>query len=39
VLAGLAVPMMGVTVAAYVYGTAVIVMALASMIAVNFSGR
>jgi MFS family permease len=37
VLAGLAVPMVGLTVAAYVYGTAVIVMALASMIAVGFS--
>jgi hypothetical protein len=39
VLAGLAVPMVGLTVAAYVYGTAVIVMALASMIAVGFSRR
>ena len=39
VLAGLAAPMMGLTVAAYVYGTAVIVMALASTIAVNFSRR
>jgi hypothetical protein len=29
--------MMGLTVAAYVYGTAVIVMALASTIAVTFS--
>jgi hypothetical protein len=29
--------MAGLTVAAYVYGTAVIVMALASMIAVGFS--
>src|SRR5262249_39387117 len=37
VLAGLAVPMVGLTLAAYVYGTAVIVMALASMIAVAFS--
>jgi MFS family permease len=37
VLAGLAVPMVGLTVAAYVYGTAIIVMALASMIAVGFS--
>jgi hypothetical protein len=37
VLAGLAVPMVGLTLAAYVYGTAVIVMALASMIAVGFS--
>jgi MFS family permease len=37
VLTGLAVPMVGLTVAAYVYGTAVIVMALASMIAVGFS--
>ena len=39
VLAGLAVPMVGLTVAAYVYGTAVIVMALASMVAVGFSRR
>jgi hypothetical protein len=39
VLAGLAVPMVGLTVAAYVYGTAVILMALASMIAVAFSRR
>jgi hypothetical protein len=37
VLAGLAVPMVGLPVAAYVYGTAVIVMALASMIAVGFA--
>jgi MFS family permease len=37
VLAGLAVPMVGLTVAAYVYGTAVIAMALASMIAVGRS--
>jgi hypothetical protein len=37
VLAGLAVPMVGLPVAAYVYGTVVIVMALASMIAVGFS--
>jgi hypothetical protein len=37
VIAGLAVPMVGLTVAAYVYGTAVIVIALASMIAVGFS--
>jgi MFS family permease len=37
VLAGLAVPMVGLTVAAYVYGTAVIVMTLASMIAITFS--
>jgi MFS family permease len=37
VLAGLAVPMVGLTLAAYLYGTAVIVMALASMIAVRFS--
>ena len=37
VLAGLAVPMVGLTVAAYAYGTAVIVMALASMLAVGFS--
>ncbi len=34
-VAGLAVPMVGLTVAAYVYGTAVIMMALASMIAVG----
>ena len=34
VLIGLAVPLVGLTLAAYVYGTAVIVMALASMIAV-----
>ena len=39
VLAGLAAPMVGLTVAAYVYGTAVIVMALASMIAVGFARR
>jgi MFS family permease len=39
VLAGLAVPMVGLTVAAYVYGTAVIVMALASMVAVGLSRR
>jgi len=32
-----AVPMVGLTVAAYAYGTAVILMALASMIAVTFS--
>jgi hypothetical protein len=37
VLAGLAVPMVGLTVAAYVYGTAVIGMALASMIAIGFA--
>jgi len=37
VLAGFAVPMVGLTVAAYAYGTAVILMALASMIAVSFS--
>jgi hypothetical protein len=37
VLAGLAVPMVGLTVAAYAYRTAVIVMAVASMIAVGFS--
>ncbi|MGB7889803.1 MAG: MFS transporter [Xanthobacteraceae bacterium] len=37
VLAGLAVPMVGLTVAAYVYGSAVIVMTLASMIAIAFS--
>jgi MFS family permease len=37
VLTGLAVPMVGLTVAAYVHGTAVIAMALASMIAVGFS--
>jgi hypothetical protein len=38
VLAGLAVPVVGLTIAAYVYGAAVIVMALASMIAVGFPG-
>jgi hypothetical protein len=37
ILAGLAVPTVGLTVAAYVYGTAVIAMALASMIAVRLS--
>ncbi|MGB6660784.1 MAG: MFS transporter [Xanthobacteraceae bacterium] len=37
VLAGLAVPMVGLTVAAYVYGSAVIVMTLASMIAISCS--
>ncbi len=37
--AGLAVPMVGLTTAAYVYGTAVIAMALASMVAVGFSRR
>jgi MFS family permease len=37
VLTGLAVPMVGLTAAAYGYGAAVIVMALASMIAVTFS--
>ena len=37
VLAGLATPMVGLTVAAYVYGSAVIVMALASMIVLRFS--
>jgi MFS family permease len=37
VLAGLAVPMVGLTVAAYVYGTAVILLALGSMIAVGLS--
>ena len=37
VLAGLAVPMVGLTLAAYVYGSAVIVMTLASMIAIAFS--
>jgi hypothetical protein len=37
VLTGLAMPMVGLTVAAYVYGTAVIVMALASIVAVGFS--
>jgi MFS family permease len=37
ILAGLAVPMVGLTVTAYAYGTAVIVMALASMIAFGFS--
>jgi hypothetical protein len=35
VLAGFAVPMVGLTVAAYVYGAAVILMALASTIAVT----
>ena len=35
VLAGLAVPMIGFAVTAYVYATAVIVMALASMVAVR----
>jgi hypothetical protein len=39
VLAGLAVPMVGLTLTVYVYGTAVIAMALASMIAVRFSIR
>jgi Major Facilitator Superfamily len=37
VLAGLAAPMMGLTVAAYAYGAAVIFMALASTFAVTFS--
>jgi MFS family permease len=37
VLTGLAVPMVGLTAAAYGYGAAVIVMALASMVAVTFS--
>jgi MFS family permease len=37
VLTGLFVPMVGLTLAAYVYGTAVIAMALASMIAATFS--
>lgn len=37
VLAGLAVPMVGLTAAAYIYGTSVIAMALASLIAVGFS--
>ena len=37
VLAGLAVPMAGLTVVAYAYGAAVIVVALASMIAIGFS--
>jgi MFS family permease len=37
VLAGFAVPMVGLTVTAYAYGTAVVLMALASMIAVTFS--
>ena len=37
VLAGLAAPMTGLTVAAYAYGAAVILMALGSTIAVNFS--
>jgi len=38
VLTGLAVPMVGLTAAAYGYGAAVIVMALASMVAVTFRG-
>jgi Major Facilitator Superfamily len=37
VLTGFAVPMVGLTVAAYAYGATVILMALASMIAVTFS--
>jgi MFS family permease len=37
VITGLAVPMVGLTAAAYGYGAAVIVMALASMVAVTFS--
>ena len=37
VLTGFAVPMVGLTVAAYAYGAAVILMALASTIAVTFS--
>jgi hypothetical protein len=37
VLTGLTVPMVGLTVAAYVYGAVVILMALASAIAVTFS--
>jgi hypothetical protein len=37
VLAGFAVPMVGLTVTAYAYGTAVILVALASMIAVTFA--
>jgi hypothetical protein len=37
ILAGLAVPMVGLTIAAYVYGTAVIVMAIVSMVAVRFA--
>ena len=37
VLAGFTVPMVGLTVAAYAYGAAVILMALASTIAVTFS--
>jgi MFS family permease len=37
VLAGLVVPTVGLTIVAYVYGTVVIVMALASMTAVGFS--
>jgi hypothetical protein len=37
VLTGLTVPMVGLTVAAYVYGAVVILMALASTIAVTFS--
>jgi len=39
VLAGLAVPTVGLTLAAYVYGSAVIAMAVASMIAVGFARR
>jgi MFS family permease len=39
VITGFAVPMVGLTTAAYVYGSAVIAMALASMLAVGFSRR
>jgi MFS family permease len=39
VITGFAVPLVGLTTAAYVYGIAVIVMALASMLAVGFSQR
>jgi hypothetical protein len=37
VLTGFTVPMVGLTVAAYVYGAVVILMALASTVAVTFS--
>lgn len=37
VLTGLTVPMVGLTVAAYAYGAAVILMALASMVAVTLA--
>ena len=39
VLAGLAVPMVGLPTAAYVYGAGVMAMALVSAVAVRFSGR